>query len=68
MLSRGKAQQIYYNNVQIQQLREYFEQMAGDEEHITVEQVREVLYSFGIVLSNEKVDQMVGSDNKFTFQ
>jgi len=68
MLKRGKAHQVYYNNAQIQKLRQYFEQMAGEEDHITVEQVREVLYSFGIVLSNEEVDQLVGDEVSFQFE
>ena len=68
MIKRGKAHQIYYNNDQIQKLRQYFEQMAGEEDHISVEQVREVLYSFGIVLSNEEVDKLVGNEKSFHFE
>lgn len=37
MLKRGKQHQIYYNNDQIQKLRQYFEQMAGEQDHITIE-------------------------------
>lgn len=68
MIKRGKVHQIYYNNDQIQKLRQYFEQMAGEEDCISVEQVREVLYSFGIVLSNEEVDKLVGNEKSFHFE
>lgn len=42
--------------------------MAGAEDYISVEQVREVLYSFGIVLSNEEVDKLVGNERSFHFE
>ena len=40
---------IYYNTEQLKMLKEYFNQMADEDEHVNVDKLCEVLYSFGFV-------------------